>query len=481
MAEEVKLPQLGESVTEGTITAWLIDEGDEIEEDEPLFEISTDKIDTEVPSPASGVLKEIRAQVDETVEVGSVVAIIDTDGEAAASDDGEEDTEDETADTEEEAEEAAAEADTPEETGDAAQEETPDEEPAAEEDEEPPADEEAEPAADEEEEPGDGEPTAEGRAEAAPMSPIVRKLIREHDLDPGRIDGTGQGGRITREDVQKVVEKGGAERKERAAEPAAEPAAAGDRGRAPAGRKPHESVPGHTEKLPRVRAAIAKSMWQSLQTTAQLTAAREVDVTSIMRLRSRIKEDFQESEGVSLSPLPFFARAVCMVLPRHEALNASIDLDGGNAKYYDTINLGIAVDAPQGLIVPNIKDAQDKTVPALAREIADIAERTRNKKISPDDVQGGTFTITNTGSRGVLFDTPVLNPPESGILATPAIEKRPVVVSGEAGDSIAIRYMTYLCLTYDHRMVDGADAARFLADLKEVLETHDWAADIGTT
>lgn len=471
MAEEVKLPQLGESVTEGTITAWLVEEGAEVSEDQPLFEISTDKIDTEVPSPASGVLKEIRAQVDDTIEVGEVVAIIDTDGQAAADD-----------------EEAAAddEGGAPDEGADETQEaeETEEvEEPAPEAEAEP---EEEAPAAEAEEESTEPQREAaadgaDGNGEAVVTSPIVRKLIREHDLDPDRIEGSGRGGRITREDVEKVIAGGGGAADIRQAE---RPAAAGD-GRqakaAPAARKPHRAEGrSRTEQLPRVRKAIAKGMWESLQTTAQLTAVVEVDVTQIMKLRDRVKRDFEEREGVSLSPFPFFARAVCMVLPRHESLNAAIDTDEGTATFSDFVNLGVAVDAPQGLIVPNVKNADDLTIGALARAIADVADRTRNRKLNPDEVSGATFTLTNTGSRGVMMDTPILNPPEVGILATTKIEKRPVVVTDDHGDdAIAIRWMTYLCLTYDHRMVDGADAARFLTDLKEVLETHDFGPEVG--
>jgi pyruvate dehydrogenase E2 component (dihydrolipoamide acetyltransferase) len=482
VAEEVKLPQLGESVTEGTITAWLVDEGEEVEEDQPLFEISTDKIDTEVPSPASGVLQEIRAQVDDTVEVGEVVAIIGS-GDGAATDEEEGETDEAAGDEEEttaEEDEEPDAAEDQEETEEAADQEEREEAAAEEVDEEEETGEEAPAGGDEPAEDGEDEARVRGDdtdGEAALMSPIVRRMVREHDLDPSRIEGSGKGGRITRGDVERAIEEGGAAREEEPAQREAPAAAAAPE--RPAARKPHENVRGRTEKLPRVRAAIAKHMWDSLHTTAQLTAAREVDVTNIMEVRGRAKDAFREREGVSLSPLPFFARAVCMVLPQHESLNASIDVDGGEVKFYETINLGMAVDAPQGLIVPNIKDAQDLTVPALAKRIADVADRVRNRKISPDDVQGGTFTITNTGSRGVLFDTPVLNPPETGILATPAIEKRPVVVEQDGSDAIAIRYMTYLCLTYDHRMVDGADAARFLGDLQEVLETHDWGTEVG--
>jgi pyruvate dehydrogenase E2 component (dihydrolipoamide acetyltransferase) len=455
VAEEVTLPQLGESVTEGTITAWLVDEGDHVEEDQPIFEISTEKIDTEVPSPASGVLKEIRAQVDDTVEVGEVVAIIETDADAEA-----DEPDDEAAPAEDEADEEDAAADQDEEAAPSDEdEEADDEEKEA-----------KQPAAEEEPEPSDADREPDGEASGELLSPIVRKMVREHDLDPSRIKGSGQGGRITREDVERAIETKG----ERA------PATTTERPAAPAARKPGK-IEGRQrkEKLPRVRQIIAKGMWESLQTTAQLTAAVEVDVTPIMRLRARVKDEFAQREGVSLSPLPFFARAVCMVLPSHPSMNSAIDVEEGTATYYEFVNLGIAVDAEQGLIVPNIKSADDLTIPALARAINDVAERTRNRKLQPDEVKGGTFTITNTGSRGVLFDTPILNPPEVAILATPKIEKRPIVVTQDGSDSIAIRQMTYLCLTYDHRMVDGADAARFLGDLKKTLETHDWGAELG--
>ncbi|MDP9022755.1 MAG: 2-oxo acid dehydrogenase subunit E2 [Actinomycetota bacterium] len=480
MAEEVKLPQLGESVTEGTITAWLVNEGEDVTEDQPLFEISTEKVDTEVPSPASGVLKEIRAQVDDTIEVGDVVAIIETEGEAAAEAPAADEAEAE-AEAEAPAEEEAPEQEAAQQP---AEEPRRDEQPAARE--EPAAEAQAERAASATEVAAperEGEPSGDGQAREELLSPIVRRLVEEHDIDVSRVEGTGKGGRITRQDVERVIQEGAARRAEPEAPPEAERDEEREREpRRPAAgvepRQPHDGVRGRTEKLSRVRASIARSMFRSIQTTAQLTAAREVDVSRVMQVRAKAKDAFRQREGVPLSPLPFIARAVCMVLPRHESLNASIDVDEGVAKYYETINLGVAVDAPQGLIVPNIKDAQDLTVPALARAIADVADRVRNKKLNPDDVQGGTFTITNTGSRGVLFDTPVLNPPESGILATPVIEKRPVVRSNELGDEIAIRWMTYLCLTYDHRMVDGADAARFLADLAEMIETHDWSAEV---
>ena len=217
---------------------------------------------------------------------------------------------------------------------------------------------------------------------------------------------------------------------------------------------------------------------ESLHATAQLTAAVEVDMTAIMNLRAAVKDDFKSREGASLSPLPFICRAVTMTLPRHPTVNASMDLDAGTATFHNFINLGIAVDTDRGLLVPNIKNAQDLTIAGLARQIADVAKRTRDKKLQPDEISGATFTVTNTGSRGTLFDTPILNAPEIAILAACAIEKRPVVVSDAYGDSIAIRWMTYLCMTYDHRMLDGADAARFLQDLKWVLEQHDFRDEV---
>lgn len=475
MAEEVKLPQLGESVTEGVITAWLAKEGDEVAEDQPLFEISTEKVDTEVPSPASGVLTEIRAEVDQTVEVGEVVAIIASPGEAAAEPG--------------EARAAAAEAPTEEEPGPPRGAEPHAPEPEAEP--EPQAPETGEPASPPTEPVGAaaGEREAEearargdGQPSSRLLSPIVRKLAREHDIDVSKIHGSGKAGRVTREDIERAIQAGTTVR-----EPAGrEPAAPTERRQAPRREAPAPRKPARirgrqrTEPLSRIRKVIARSMWESLQTTAQLTAAVEADMTRIMRLRAETKDDFQRREGVPLSPLPFVARAVCMTLPNHPVLNAAIDVEEGTATYYDFVNLGIAVDTEAGLIVPNVKGADDLTIPALARHIADLAERTRSRQLQPDDVQGGTFTITNTGSRGVLFDTPILNPPEVAILATPKIEKRPVVVTDpELGDTIAIRWMTYLCVTYDHRMVDGADAARFLTDLTQVLETHDFAGEVG--
>ncbi|MDQ4130349.1 MAG: 2-oxo acid dehydrogenase subunit E2 [Actinomycetota bacterium] len=469
MATEVRLPEIGESVTEGTIIAWLVGEGERVEADQPLFEISTDKIDTEVPSPAGGVLKEIRAQVDETVEVGEVVAVIadESEVEAGATPPAEGASQAGT-------QAAATRPEEPSQAGGGVED-------AAAEAVEAPAHEEAGTFEPERAEPpaarrvaGDGEVRGEGEL----VSPLVRRLIEEHNLDPSRIEGTGRGGRITREDVERVI-------REQEAEPAApeQPSPQRPPPRRPEPVQARTALRGEarqrTEPLTRIRKTIARHMMESLHTTAQLTAAVEVDMTRIVRLRDRVKEEFQQREGVRLSPLPFVARAVCMVLPHHEKLNASIDTEEGTVTYHGSVNLGIAVDTPEGLIVPNVKGADDLTVPGLARAIADLAERARSRRLQPDEVAAGTFTITNTGSRGVLFDTPILNPPEAAILATPRIEKRPIVVdSPELGESIAIRSMMYLCLTYDHRLVDGADAARFLSDLKSVLEEHDFGPEV---
>ena len=469
---DVELPQLGESVTEGIITAWLVEVGDEVDVDQPIAEISTDKVDTEIPSPVAGTITELKADVDDTVEVGQVIAVVG-DADEAPADDGDD----------------AAAGDGGEAAADSGGDE-PEQQPTT------------EPAATE----GDG---GEVTGSKALTSPLVRRMLREAGLTPEQVEGSGPGGRITREDAERAIASGGERQAAPAGDdeaPAAREAAPAEREAAPSAPQPGSAVPppvvvaapedrsrppasptqvefggerSVTQELSRVRKAIARSMMASLSTTAQLTAAVEVDLTGIMHLRAAKKDAFKAQEGASLSPLPLIARAVCMVMPRHPVMNSSIDTDSGTATFHRNINLGMAVDTDRGLLVPNIKDAQDLTVAALARKIGDLANRTRSKKLQPDEISGGTFTITNTGSVGTLFDTPILNPPEVGILATAAIEKRPVVVSDAYGDSIAIRWMSYLCLTYDHRMVDGADAARFLQDLKYVLETHDFSAELG--
>jgi len=282
-------------------------------------------------------------------------------------------------------------------------------------------------------------------------------MLADAGIAAGGVPGSGHGGRVTRADADRAVAGRGAA------------ATSVDFGGA------REKV----EPLTRIRRAIADSMMRSLQTTAKLTAAVEADVTSIMHLRAAHKNAFQAAHGVGLSPLAMISRVVVDVLRRHPTLNASIDTEAGTVTYHDYVNLGVAVDTERGLLVPNVKDAQALDVGGLARAIGDLAARTRERRVTPDDISGGTFTITNTGSRGTLFDTPILNPPEAAILATCAIEKRPVVVEDDLGESVAIRWMTYLCLTYDHRLVDGADAARFLSEVKEQLATVDLSSEVG--
>ena len=288
-------------------------------------------------------------------------------------------------------------------------------------------------------------------------SPLVRRMLERAGVAVDRVSGSGVGGRVTRADAARAIASGGAQR--------------------PAPIQ-FDGARTKVEPLSRIRRAIADSMMRSLQTTAQLTAAVEADVTAIMTLRDQHKDAFRAEHGVGLSPLAMIARVAVDVLGDHPALNAAIDTEAGTVTYHDYVNLGIAVDTERGLLVPNIKDAQSLDVGGMARAIGDLATRTRDRRISPDEIVGGTFTITNTGSRGTLFDTPILNPPEAAILATCAIERRPVVVEGELGATIAIRWMTYLCLTYDHRLVDGADAARFLSDVKERLATVDLSGEV---
>ncbi|MCC5949795.1 MAG: 2-oxoglutarate dehydrogenase, E2 component, dihydrolipoamide succinyltransferase, partial [Nitriliruptoraceae bacterium] len=476
VATEVELPQLGESVEEGVITAWLVEVGDTVEVDQPIVEISTDKVDTEIPSPVAGTIQELKAEVDDTIAVGEVIAVIgESDGassdDTGSDDDGDTDTAADDTDTDHT---SASDTSSPQDTSDTAGS-----------------------GASASSAPSSGGDAGSGGqvvGSKALTSPLVRKLLREAGMTPDQVEGTGPGGRITREDAERAIEQGGTRAGADAdttgsaggaaasvTPPPAVVQAPGARSRPPA--SPTQVDFGGersvTEDLSRVRKAIARSMMESLQTTAQLTAAVEVDLTGIMNLRAARKDDFKAAHGASLSPLPLIARAVCMTLPRHPVMNASMDMDAGTATFHRNINLGIAVDTERGLLVPNIKDAQDLTVPGIASRIGDLAKRSRDKKITPDEISGGTFTITNTGSVGTLFDTPILNPPEVAILATAAVEKRPVVVSDAYGDSIAIRWMSYLCLSYDHRMVDGADAARFLQDLKYVLETHDFANELG--
>jgi pyruvate dehydrogenase E2 component (dihydrolipoamide acetyltransferase) len=490
MSVSVTMPRLGESVSEGTVTRWLKSEGDHVEADEPLLEVSTDKVDTEIPSPASGVLASIKVSEDETVEVGAELATIeDSDGgggesAAAAEPEAEAEAEPEPeSESEPEPEpkpEPAAEEPEPE------AESAADPEPAAEADDAAPAAAKAAPSDSDSEDDGDG-----GQG-ASYVTPLVRRLASEHGVDLADVTGTGVGGRIRKQDVLDAASKGdgkSAEAPAAAAKPAAEkpaapkpkPAAAA-RPSSPAAAAAAVAPParGTTEKLSRLRHVIAERMVESLQISAQLTTVVEADITKIARLRERAKADFEVREGVKLTYLPFFAIATCEALREHPVVNSSIDLEAGTVIYHDTVHLGIAVDTPRGLLVPVLRDASDLNLAGIARKVDDLAARTRDNHITPDELGGGTFTLTNTGSRGALFDTPIINQPQVGILGTGAVVKRPVVIDDSvAGEVIGVRHIVYLALTYDHRMVDGADAARFLTSVKTRLEAGEFDADVG--
>jgi 2-oxoglutarate dehydrogenase E2 component (dihydrolipoamide succinyltransferase) len=464
----VTMPELGESITEGTITRWIKQEGDQVEADEPLFEISTDKVDTEVPAPVSGVLQSIKVQADETVEVGAELAVISGGGGGAA---------------EAPAAEAGPAEDTAESGAGAEAEQAAEAEPAAEPEPAP----KAKPAAKGQRQ--EAKPAArtggDGKA-AAGVSPLVRRLAREHDIDLSEVQGSGSGGRVRREDVEAFVQQRG---KQPAAEPkAAAPAAKGEakpKAAAAAPSTPRVAVPlakGLREEVvpaTRLRKVIAERMVASLQTSAQLTSAVEIDMTNVMRLRERSKDEFKKREGVSLSPMPFAVLALIAAIKEYPTVNAAMDEDG-NLHVYQDVHLGVAVDTPKGLFVPVIKHAESLNLAGLAKAIADVAKRTRDGKIGPDELSGSTISLTNTGSRGAVWDTPIINQPNAAIFATPAIVKRPVVVEDpNLGEVVAVRQMMYGILTYDHRIIDGADAARFLVKVKEVLETADFEGDLG--
>ncbi len=426
----ITMPALGESVSEGTVTRWLKNVGDSVAMDEALLEVSTDKVDTEIPSPVAGTLLAIDVPVDSTVPVGARLGLIGSANGAVP----------------------AA--------------------PVA-----PVAPVVAAPVA-----PIIAAPVVSAPPVTAPVSapvaaqadayvtPIVRKLAAELGVNLSTIQGSGIGGRIRKEDVQT------------AAKPAAVQSAPSATTVTPAAAKtsPVAASPlrGTTVTMSRLRKVIAARMVESLQVSAQLTTVIEVDVTKISRLRDRAKATFEAREGVKLSFLPFFAVAVCEALKVHPVLNSSVE--GDQITYHGAEHLGIAVDTERGLLVPVIHNAGDLNMGGIARKISDLAARTRDNKVSPDELGGGTFTITNTGSRGALFDTPIINQPQVAILGLGAIVKRPMVVRGEdGGETIAIRSMVYLGLSYDHRVVDGADAARFLVTLKERLELGGFESDLG--
>ncbi len=519
MSESVNLPALGESVTEGTVTRWLKNVGDRVEVDEPLLEVSTDKVDTEIPSPIAGVVEEILVAEDETVEVGTpLVRIGDGSGggEAAPAEAAPAaEAPAEQAPAEAPAEAAPAEA-APAEAAPAAgaaAEPAPTEQPAA------PAAEQPAPAQPSTEAPAAAEAPAEQAPAAQPsteapapaeaaapaeapapapaqeaptappavsappaapaasepsdgdangsagyITPIVRKLAQEKGVDLSSVTGTGVGGRIRRQDILAAAESA----------PVASGSAPAAATRAPAEVSP---LRGTTAQMSRLRKVIAERAVASMQSTAQLTTVVEVDVTKVASLRTAVKDEFQKATGVKLSFLPFFAKAATEALRSFPIINATVD--GDSIVYPETENLSIAVDTERGLLTPVVRNAGDKSIADLAKDIADLAARTRDNQLKPDELAGGTFTLTNTGSRGALFDTPVVFLPQVAILGTGVVVKKPAVVTVDGADAIAIRSTVYLALSYDHRIVDGADAARFLSAVKARLEEADFDGDLG--
>ncbi|MGP5397183.1 2-oxoglutarate dehydrogenase, E2 component, dihydrolipoamide succinyltransferase [Arthrobacter rhombi] len=444
---DVTLPALGESVTEGTVTRWLKQVGDDVEVDEPLLEVSTDKVDTEIPSPVAGTLLEIKVNEDDTAEVGSVLAVIGS-GAAPAAEAPKAEAPQEEAPKQEAPKQEAAKAEAP-------QQEAPKQE------------------APKAEAPKPVSTPAPAGGNDGYVTPLVRRLASQNEIDLSTVTGTGVGGRIRKQDVLYAVEA------KKSAAPEAPAAGSGSAPKAPAAVVP-SSLRGKTEKAPRIRQVIAKRMRESLETSTQLTQVHEVDMTRVAKLRTSAKAQFQAVNGTKLTYLPFIAKAVAEALKQHPKLNAEYDEEKQEITYHDAEHLAIAVDTDKGLLVPVINNAGDLNLAGVASRIDDVAKRTRDNKIGPDELSGGTFSITNIGSVGALFDTPIINQPQVAILGTGAIVKRPMVVAGTDGDdTIAIRHMMYLSLTYDHRLVDGADAGRFLQTLRARLEEGAFEADLG--
>ena len=430
----ISMPALGESVSEGTVTRWLKNIGDAVAVDEALLEVSTDKVDTEIPSPVAGILLAIDVAVDTTVAVGARLGLIGVQGGAPAP-----------------VATPAPAAPAPVVAAPVVAAPIPVATPVA---------------------PTPVAPAPVSQPTDAYVTPIVRKLANDLGVNLASVKGTGIGGRIRKEDIEALAPKNAAVASTSAAAPAA---AAPVRASAPV---VASALRGTTVTMSRLRKVIAARMVESLQVSAQLTTVIEVDVTKIARLRDKSKATFEAREGVKLSFMPFFAVAVCEALKQHPVLNSSVE--GDQIIYHGAEHLAIAVDTERGLLVPVIHNAGDLNMGGVARKIADLAARTRDNKVTPDELGGGTFTLTNTGSRGALFDTPIINQPQVAILGLGAIVKRPMVVKGEdGGETIAIRSMVYLALSYDHRVVDGADAARFLVTLKERLEGGSFESDLG--
>ncbi|MGJ9404996.1 2-oxoglutarate dehydrogenase, E2 component, dihydrolipoamide succinyltransferase [Nesterenkonia aurantiaca] len=467
--QEVTLPALGESVTEGTVTRWLVEVGDTVEVDQPLLEVSTDKVDTEVPSPVAGTIQEIKVSEDETIEVGAVLALVGSGSGAAAGSGGSSDSADAEQEQDAEAEEQATEPATEESTPKQSEPEQsePEQEPAPQERTKQEA-----PAQSEQKSESKAEPKAESSDSSAEgyVTPLVRRLAKNEGVDLAEVKGTGVGGRIRKQDVVDAAEASKSQAQSEA------PAAAKSAPKV----EVDKTKRGSTEKAPRIRQVIAQRMNESLDISAQLTQVHEIDMTRIVNLRAKAKASFKEQNGVNLTYLPFIGTAVTEALKQHPKLNAEYDEANQQITYHDSEHLALAVDTEKGLLVPVINDAGDLSIAGLSKKIADVAERTRQSKIGPGELSGGTFTITNFGSVGALFDTPIINQPQVAILGTGTIVKRPMVVTdGDGNDSIGIRHMMYLSLTYDHRLVDGADAGRFMQTLKARLEEGNFEAQLG--
>ncbi|GGS99857.1 2-oxoglutarate dehydrogenase, E2 component, dihydrolipoamide succinyltransferase [Streptomyces violaceus] len=465
---DVVLPALGESVTEGTVTRWLKSVGDSVEADEPLLEVSTDKVDTEIPAPTAGTLLEIVVGEDETAEVGAKLAVIGVAGAAPAAAPAPAapaPAAEAPAPAAPAAEAPAAPAPAPQApSAPAPQQQTtpaPDPVPAAPAPAPAPAQAPAAPAA--------AQPADDG----AYVTPLVRKLAAENGVDLSTVKGTGVGGRIRKQDVIAAAEAA----KAAAAAPAPAAAAPSAAKKAPV----LETSPlrGQTIKMPRIRKVIGDNMVKALQEQAQLSSVVEVDVTRLMKLRGRAKDSFAAREGVKLSPMPFFVKAAAQALKAHAPINAKINEAEGTITYFDTENVGIAVDSEKGLMTPVIKNAGDLNLAGIAKATAELAGKVRANKITPDELSGATFTISNTGSRGALFDTIIVPPGQVAILGIGATVKRPAVIETEEGTVIGVRDMTYLTLSYDHRLVDGADAARYLTAVKAILEAGEFEVELG--
>ena len=458
---DVEMPELGESVTEGTITQWLKSVGDTVEVDEPLLEVSTDKVDTEVPSPVAGTIVEILADEDDTVEVGEVIVRVGDDNAAANSDDSD-DTDDSPSEDKEDKSNKKESA----------------------------SEKKAEKKSEDKEEANKSEPKKEQSKDSGKknsgkvpyVTPLVRKLADKHGVDLNSLEGTGVGGRIRKQDVIAAVEGGSADSS--AQDKDAEKTSGKDAKKSGSNWSTKSVDPekaelrGTTQKVNRIRQITAQKMVEALQISAQLTHVQEIDMTAVSNLRKANKQAFADKHGAKLTFLPFFVKATVEALVSHPNVNASYNADTKEMTYHADVNVAIAVDTPKGLLTPVIKKAQEKSLPEIAAEIVELADRARNNKLKPNDLTGATFTVTNIGSEGALLDTPILVPPQAGILGTAVIEKRPVVVTEDGQDAIAIRQMCYLPFTYDHQVVDGADAGRFITTIKDRLETADFESDL---